>query len=136
MGKQRIKNTLHDINSRLSNPVTKLSVKNKEIDLIPIYEISLEMIERGYSISNIDLSISLEDKYVITNNSLIPPFSCLDGLGGAVAKSIVEAREEKPFSSKDDLMKRTKISKTHLKKLIELGVLNNLFDDEQISLFE
>ena len=35
MGKQRIKNTLHDINSRLSNPVTKLSVKNKEIDLIP-----------------------------------------------------------------------------------------------------
>ena len=136
MGKQRIKNTLHDINSRLSNPVTKLSVKNKEIDLIPIYEISLEMIERGYSISNIDLSVSLEDKYVITNNSLIPPFSCLDGLGGAVAKSIVEAREEKPFSSKDDLMKRTKISKTHLKKLIDLGVLNNLFDDEQISLFE
>ena len=39
MGKQRINNTLHDTNSRLSNPVTKLSVKNKEIDLIPIYEI-------------------------------------------------------------------------------------------------
>ncbi|MGL5246195.1 MAG: PolC-type DNA polymerase III [Mycoplasmoidaceae bacterium] len=136
MGKQKIKSILHDINTRLANHITKSTVKNKEIDLIPIYEISLEMIERGYSISNIDLNISLEDKYLITHNSLIPPFSCLDGLGGAVAKSIVEAREKKLFTSKDDLMKRTKISKTHLKKLADLGVLNNLFDDDQISLFE
>ncbi|MGL5640189.1 MAG: PolC-type DNA polymerase III [Mycoplasmoidaceae bacterium] len=136
MGKQKIKSILHNINTRLSNHITKSTVKNKEIDLIPIYEISLEMIERGYSISNIDLNISLEDKYVITHNSLIPPFSCLDGLGGAVAKSIVEAREKKLFTSKDDLMKRTKISKTHLKKLEDLGVLKNLFDDDQMSLFE
>ena len=136
MGKQRIKNTLHDITSRLSNPATKLSVKNKEIALIPIQQISLEMMERGHSISKIDLSISLEDKHVITNNSLIPPFSCLDALGPAVAKSILEAREEKPLSSKDALLKGTKTWKTHLKKLIHLGVLNNLFVDEQKSLIE
>ncbi|MGL4647658.1 MAG: PolC-type DNA polymerase III [Mycoplasmoidaceae bacterium] len=136
MGKQRIKTILGDIKTRLSNPTTKVSVTNKEVELINIYEMSLEMIERGFVIKNINLDLSLEDEYLLAHDGLIPPFSCLDGLGGAAAKSIVDARKEKKFTSKDDFLSRTKITKTLFKKLDELGVLNNLMDDEQISLFE
>lgn len=134
-GKNSVLNKLNDIKNRINNPKTKALVKNKEIDLIPIYEIALEMIARGYSIKNIDLNKSLENEFIVENNYLIAPFSTIDGLGESVAKSIVEARNEKPFVSKEDLLKRTKITKTHFKILGELGVISHLEEDDQLTLF-
>ena len=68
-------------------------------------------------------------------NTILPPFSCVDGLGDSVAKSIVEARKNGPFISKEDLMRRTSINQTNLKKLEDLQSLNDLDDTNQMSLF-
>ena len=59
----------------------------------------------------------------------------MDGLGGNVAKSIVEAREENPFLSKEDILKRTQLSATMLKKLEQLGAVGDLSESNQMSLF-
>jgi DNA polymerase-3 subunit alpha (Gram-positive type) len=134
-GPEAIRNKLHDVKTRLADFKTKGSVKAKEEDLIPIYELALEMYARGYSFTNISLEKSDAFNYIIEGNSLIPPFKVLDGMGEYAAKSIVEARKERPFSSKADLAERTKITKSILTTLNVMGVTSNLDEDNQMSLF-
>ena len=87
---------------------------------------------------NIDLYKSLATEFRVNpdnNHEIIPPFMVLDGLGDNVAESIVKAREERPFLSKEDLAERTQLSNTLIKKLDDLGVLDGLDDSNQMSLF-
>ncbi len=116
---------------------SKEKISTKEESLIPIFEIINEMLARGMKISNIDLynSNATEWKIDYENKSLIPPFIVLDGLGEAAAKSIVSARTEKEFTSKDDLLKRTQLNKTVLEKMEQLGIVSNLENTDQFKLF-
>ena len=68
-------------------------------------------------------------------NRILPPFSCVDGLGENVAFSVVEARKHGAFLSKQDLSMRTQLNGTNIKKLEELGVLTHLQEENQMSLF-
>lgn len=135
-GKSAIMEKIESIKARMNDPKQKGTVKTKEIDLIPIYEITLEMIGRGYSIKNIDLNKSDAKNFIVEDNYIIPPFSTIDGLGEAVANSIIEARNKKAFTSKEDIKSRTKITNTHFKILDELGIISHLDDDDQLSLFK
>ena len=96
------------------------------------------MASRGYRLTNIDIEKSLATEFLVNpenNHEIIPPFKVLDGLGDNVAVSIVEARNERPFISKEDLINRTQLSNTLIKKMDEMGILKNLDDTNQISLF-
>ena len=53
-----------------------------------------------------------------------------------VAKQIVAAREEQDFLSKEDLAKRGKVSATIIDFMTENHVLDDLPDENQLSLFE
>ena len=115
----------------------KEKITQKEESLIPIFEIINEMLARGFKILNIDLNLSEATSWKIDyqNKALIPPFIVVDGLGIAAANSIVEARNKKDFTSKDDLIKRTLINKTTLDKFENLGIINHLNSTDQIKLF-
>ena len=52
-----------------------------------------------------------------------------------MAESIVRAREEAPFLSKEDLLKRTSLSLTLMKKLEALGSLDGMQEENQMTLF-
>lgn len=134
-GQDELISKINSTKEKLLNPKTKKLVKNKEIDLIPIYELALELLARGFEFSPIDLKKSQATDFLVEGNKLIPPFSAIDGLGETVANSIVKAREEKMFTSKEDIKKRTKITTAHLKSLIDLEIISSLDDDDQISLF-
>ena len=67
---------------------------------------------------------------------LIPPFSCVPRLGLAAAKTIVEARKEGKFLSKEDLLSRTKLSSTNVADLSDLGVLDGMSERNQMSIFD
>jgi DNA polymerase-3 subunit alpha (Gram-positive type) len=56
-------------------------------------------------------------------------------LGENVARSIVEAREKCFFLSKEDLQSRTQINGTQIRKMEIMGVLDDLQDENQLSLF-
>ena len=119
-----------------NDPANKASKKEK--DLYDTLEICYEMKARGYDLVKIDINRSLATDFLVdpTNDTdIIPPFMVIDGLGENVAKSIIEARNEKPFISKEDLMKRTLLSKTLLKRFEDLGILDGLDDTDQVSLF-
>lgn len=123
------------IQERIKN---KLDVSVKEKDLLPIYEIAIEMLARGFSIKMIDINKSDASDFIVDkeNKSLICPFKVLDGLGDSVAESIIYARNEQMFTSKEDFIKRTKVSKQHIELMMKLGIISNLNETDQIGLFE
>ena len=101
-------------------------------------EIALEMYLRGYHFNNICLTKSQATNFIIDPDDefgIIPSFSSIDGLGAAVADSIVEQREIQSFISKEDLMKRTSVNNTQLAFLERMGVLDHLAEENQLSLF-
>jgi DNA polymerase III subunit alpha, Gram-positive type len=109
----------------------------KEADIEHTLMMTLEMVERGYHIENINLYKSDATNFIVDKekNALIPPFIVIDGIGENAAISIVKAREEAPFISRDDLLSRTKLSITNLNDLSQLKVLEELDGAQQISLF-
>lgn len=128
----RMQDLLAKINSR-ENPATK-----KEKDIFDTLEVCYEMVSRGYKMTNIDLYRSKATEFSVNpenNHEIIPPFIVMDGLGENVAESIVRAREEREFLSKEDLANRTQLSTTLCKKLDDMGVLNGLDESNQMTLF-
>ncbi len=110
---------------------------NKDKAVIETLQVCLEMLARGFTFKNIDIKKSEATKFVIDDDqkSLILPFKTIDGLGEAVASTIIEKRNEKEYYSIEDLQNRGKVNQTTLAKLRSLGVLDDLPETSQLSLF-
>ncbi|MDH6366967.1 MULTISPECIES: PolC-type DNA polymerase III [unclassified Breznakia] len=137
-GLETIKARMSDIDQRRNNPETKNEVSAKEHNVYDALELALEMYLRGFKIQKLDINRSPATRFVVDetrDDSLLPAFTSVDGLGTNVAISIVEARKEHPFISKEDLLNRTQLSKTLVDKLDQLGALEGLQDENQMSLF-
>ena len=128
-GKDAVKHRMAEINEQGNDA----SAKDKS--LLTILELANEMLERGFKFKMVDLNKSDASNWLIDGDSLIAPFRAVPGLGLNVAKQIVAAREEKPFLSKEDLAERGKVSKTLIDFLTENHVLDDLPDENQLSLF-
>ncbi|MFX3966604.1 hypothetical protein ACJBYY_11510, partial [Streptococcus suis] len=79
---------------------------NVEQDLYTTLELVNEMLERDFKFGKLDLYKSHATDFLIEDDTLIPPFGAMDGLGENVAKQIVAARAEGEFLSKTELRKR------------------------------
>ncbi len=124
--------------SELMDKINKREANKKEKDIFDTLEVCYEMVSRGYRMANIDLYKSLATQFRVDpddDHQIIPPFKILDGLGDNVADSIVAARQEKPFLSKEDLTDRTLLTGTLVKRMSDLGVLDGLDDSNQMTLF-
>ena len=67
---------------------------------------------------------------------LMPSLNSIDGLGEKAADAIVEAAKDGPFLSKDDFRERTKVSKSVIDLMSRLGLLGNIPESNQISIFD
>ena len=129
-GKEMIKTRMKEIMDK------GLEASVKEKSLLTVLELANEMVERGFNFKMVDLDKSHANNFVIEGDTLIAPFRAIPGLGGNVANQIVQARENQPFLSKEDLATRGKVSKTIIDYMNENGVLKNLPDENQLSLFD
>ncbi|MEG0296015.1 MAG: PolC-type DNA polymerase III [Clostridium sp.] len=111
----------------------KASVKDK--GMITVLELSFEMSVRGFKFLKVDIYKSEATKFIIEGNALRPPINALQGVGENAAKSIVEARKDGEFISKEDLRNRSKVSKTVIETLDNHGCLEGMSDTNQLSLF-
>ena len=131
-GKDAIRQKLIDLQNK------GYEATNKELNIIETLKIALEASCRGIKFKNIDLKKSEASRFIIDDeeeNTLIPSFNTLDGLGGAVANSIVEERTKKEFLSVEDVQFRGKVSKTLIEKMIDMKILDDLPESNQLSLF-
>ena len=129
-GYSAIKSRIEDIQ------VKGYEATNKENGQAESLKVALEATARGIKFLNVDLYHSDATVWVAKNDTEIyPPFNAIDGLGDTVAKNIVEEREKQPFISIEDVQKRGKVSKTLIDKMTEMGILKDLPDSNQLSLF-
>ena len=131
-GLDAIKRRMEEIAEKRKNN----EASNVEIDLYTTLEIVNEMWERGFKFGKLDLYRSDATEFIIDGDTLIPPFVAMDGLGENVAKQLVRAREEGEFLSKTELRKRGGLSSTLVEKMDEMGILGNMPEDNQLSLFD
>lgn len=107
----------------------------KEKGMQTIFEMALEMYLRGFTFERVDLYTSDATKFLIVGDALLPPLASLQGLGDTAAQNIVQARQERVFSSLEDLRVRARISKTVIDILTEHGCVQGLPETDQIMLF-
>jgi len=131
-GEVGIKRKLEDINSQGND------ASERDKNLVTVLEIALEMTKRGFSFLPIDINKSEPTDFLISDDkqSLLLPFIVIDSLGMNVASSIIDARNEKPFISKQDIKNRTKLSTTLFDRLDALGTFEGMINENQMSLFD
>ena len=129
-GLPAIKARIQEIES-LGNDATA-----KEKNMLTVLEVALEMYARGIKILPVDIYKSDASKFKVAGEKLLlPPMIALQGVGENAAINIQKERENGEFISKEELRKRTKISKTVIETLTNHGSLDNMSDENQLSLF-
>ena len=130
-GYDAIKSKIIEINNK------GFDATNKESSVLETLKLSLEATARGIKFGNLDLMRSDAKNFIIDNDgvTLIPPFRSIDGLGDVVAQNICEEAKKKPFISVEDFQKRCKVSQTLVDKMKTMGILNNMPETSQLSLF-
>lgn len=111
------------------------TISTKEKSIQTILEMAHELYLRGFVFHRVDLYNSAAEKFQIVDNGLLPPLASLQGLGVSAAHNIVAARQDKDFSSIEDLRLRSKVSKTVIDILKNHGCLEGMDDTDQIRLF-
>jgi len=112
------------------------SLSNKEELAYGDMKIVQEMYARGFDFVPIDIFRAQSRSFQIVDGRLMPSLNSIDGLGEKAADAIVEAAKDGPFLSKDDFRERCKVSKTIVDLMSDLGLLGNLPESNQISLFD
>ncbi|MDY0063740.1 MAG: PolC-type DNA polymerase III [Bacilli bacterium] len=121
----------------LSAKIKSKQASVREIDTHTSLLLALEMTARGYRFLQIDIEYSDATNFRVSKDrkSLLIPFNALESLGESTALSIVQAREELAFTSKHDIIRRTKINTTLFERMNMLGIFGKLPDDDQMGLF-
>jgi len=110
--------------------------KGKKEDQITLLEILIEMYCRGITLRPISLYESHAEHFLLMpDNTILPPLSSLPGVGLAAAENLVRARELGPFISQEDMIRR-KVAKSVVQALASSGVLGELPETSQMSLFD
>jgi DNA polymerase-3 subunit alpha (Gram-positive type) len=107
----------------------------KEKNLFTILEVAGEMYMRGIQFVPIDLYKSDVKRFKITKDGILPPISGLQGLGITAAQNIIKERNKGKFTSIEDLQRRTRITKNVVQILRQNGILRDLQETDQLSLF-
>ena len=108
----------------------------KDQSIYTILEICYEMYRRGFEFLPIDLYESDSKNFKIVNGKILPPFRALSGLGENAAKSIKDARDERPFDTVEDLRTRTGVSKTVIELFRDHGMLRGIPESNQTDIFD
>ena len=130
LGKEKLEHHLQDYKNRMDR------LSKKEQDTLKDMRIVQEMYARGYEFLPMDIYKSEATHFQIVDGKLLPPFSSIDGMGEKAAEAVAEAAKQGKYLSLDDFRQRTKVSKTTVDLMVQLGILSDLPESNQLSLFD
>ncbi len=128
MSVEEIMTALRDVNA--SQDATA-----REKSLATMMEAAAEAKMRGVAFLPVDIVRSCAAQFAIEEGSLRLPLVSVPSLGDAAAASVVQAREERRFSSILDLRERTRLTRSHIDTLRDTGALDGMPETDQLSLF-
>ena len=129
-GKERLDYYIRDYKKRSD------SLTNKEQDTLKDMRLVQEMYARGFEFLPIDLYKSKATMFQIVDGKLLPPFSTIEGMGDKAADAVEMASVNGPYLSRDDFRQRTKVSKTVIDTMADLGLFGDIPESNQLSLFD
>jgi DNA polymerase-3 subunit alpha (Gram-positive type) len=138
-GQSHLEHIMADYKKRMddyADKKTKEDLTNKEKDSYADMRVVQEMYARGFEFEPIDIFKAQSRSFQIVGDKLMPSLNSIDGLGEKAADAIVEAAKDGPFLSKEDFIQRSKVSKTVADLMARLGLLGDLPESNQISLFD
>ena len=112
------------------------SLSQKEQATLKDMRIVQEMYARGFEFLPMDIYRAKATKFQIIDGKLMPPLSSIEGMGDKAAEAVEYASMDGPYLSKDDFRQRTKVSKTVIDLMADLGMFGDLPDSNQLSLFD
>ncbi len=130
LGKDKLEGYMHDYQNR------KDSLSKKEQDTYKDMRLVQEMYARGFEFLPLDIYKSKPHHFQIVDGKLLPALNTIDGLGDNAAVAIAEAAKDGIFLSKDDFRERTKVSKTTIELMSDLGLFGDMPESNQLSLFD
>ena len=129
-GKEKLEFYLQDYKNRSD------SLSKKDQDTLKDMRIVQEMYARGYEFLPLDIYRAKATKFQIIDGKLMPPLSSIEGMGDKAAEAVEMAAEDGPYLSRDDFRQRTKVSKTVIDFMADLGMFGDLPETNQLSLFD
>ncbi len=114
----------------------KDSLSKKEQDTYKDMKVVQEMYARGFDFTPIDIYCAKPDRFQIVKGKLMPALNTIEGMGDNAAIAVAEAAKDGKFLSKDDFRQRTKVSKTTIDLMSDLGLLGDMPESNQLSLFD
>lgn len=129
-GEERLNYFMRDYERR------KDSLTKKEQDTYRDMRIVQEMYARGFEFLPLDVYCAKASRFQIMEGKLMPSLGTIDGMGEKAAEAVEEAARDGKFLSRDDFRQRTKVSKTVIDLMADLGILGDLPESNQLSLFD
>ena len=129
-GKEKLNYFIKDYEKR------KDTLTKKEQDTVKDMRIVQEMYARGFTFLPLDVYTAKARYFQIMDGKLMPALNTIEGLGDKAAEAIEDAAKQGAFLSKDDFRQRTKVSKTVIDLMSDLGLLEGLPETNQLSLFD
>ena len=129
-GKEKLEFYLRDYKNRSD------SLSKKDQDTLKDMRIVQEMYARGYEFLPLDIYRAKATKFQIIDGKLMPPLSSIEGMGDKAAEAVEMAAEDGQYLSRDDFRQRTKVSKTVIDFMADLGMFGDLPETNQLSLFD
>lgn len=95
-----------------------------------------EMYERGIEFMPLDLFRAKARSFQVIDGKIMPSLQSIDGMGPIAAIAIEEAVKGGSFLSRDEFREKTKCPQAVMDKLTEIGLLSELPQSNQISIFD
>lgn len=131
-GKEKLEYFMDDYEKRAA----KKELTKAEEDVYKDMKLVQEMYARGFEFKKMDIYKVQAHRFQIIDGKLMAAMDTIDGMGDKVADGVVEAAKKGPFLSKKDFKERTKVSQNTTELMAELGILENLPETNQLSIFD
>ena len=127
-GKEKV---LYHINMIQSIDKNKRTAKDE--DKLKDLKLVLEMYARGFEFMSIDIYVADDIRFQVIDGKIMPSLASIEGMGEKAAKQLKDAAGKGKFISKEDLQAHSKIGKSAIDKLSELGILDGMPDTNQLT---
>ena len=133
-GKEKLEYFMADLKRKKENH----EASKKDEDSLGDMKIVQEMYARGFEFLPLDIYRAKAHEFQIIDGKLMPSLDSIEGLGTKAADALVDAvkAQDGPFVSKNDLREKSKLSKTVIETMSDLGLLEGLPEDSQLSIFD
>ena len=108
----------------------------KEQDTLRDMRIVQEMYARGFEFMPIDIYRAKAVDFQIIDGKLMPSLNSIEGMGDKAAEAVEAAGKNGQYLSKEDFWQRTKATKTVIDLMDSLGLLGDIPESNQMSLFD